>query len=365
MSEKATAWVFSGIRNTLDCREIELPKLGEGEILVKNLTCSICKSDLHTFSGTRPGPVPTILGHEIVGKIVDLPDKCVLDFTGQRLNTGDLITWTIMASCGECSYCKRGIPQKCRLLKKYGHEKLDEHFQLTGGFSSHTHLYPGTATFKLPADIDQRLLAGLNCSWATVMAAIRSAGTIEGKNVLITGAGMLGILAVMVCRELDAAKILVCEKDQKRLDLTKEFGADLCISESLQETSVKTGVSEFLQNEPVDIIFEMTGSNEMVKNAFEYAGTGASIILVGSVFPVDNVEVNPEKIVRKLLQIKGIHNYTPEDLASAIEILKQTHQKYPLEKLFDDRCFNLNNVDLALEHAAQSSSHRVIIDLMD
>ncbi|RIJ45771.1 alcohol dehydrogenase [Maribellus luteus] len=363
MSEIAKARVFSGIPNVLDAKAIELPFLGNGEILVKNSMCSICKSDLHTLSGTRPGPTPSILGHEIVGEIVALPANPVLDFWGNQLKTGDLITWTIMASCGECSFCKRGLPQKCVSIKKYGHEKMEGHFRLTGGFASHTHLYPGTFTYKLPGEIDKRLLAGLNCSWATVVAAIRNADEIKGKNVLITGAGMLGLLAVMICREKGAAKIVVCDKDEQRLDLTKDFGADLTLKDCFSNSNEKEGSGMLQQNALIDVFLEMTGSNEIVQKIFQIAGIGASIVLAGSVFPVEDVVINPEHIVRRLLQIKGVHNYTPNDLGDAIMILQKTYRKYPFEKLFDQKTYGLENIDEAVAHATLSSKHRVVIGL--
>lgn len=359
---KAKAWIFNGPGTELQMHEILLPALRGGEILVKNLYCTICKSDLHTFAGNRPGLVPSILGHEILGEIVQLPDLPVFDFHGNELSTGDLITWTLIAFCGVCRNCMNGMPQKCHSLKKYGHEIIEGHFKLTGGFASHTHLYPGTVTYKLPDNIDKRILAGLNCSWATVFAAMRMAGEIRGKNVLITGAGMLGLLSLIICKEMGAANIVICEKDNLRLGLTRIFGAGFMMP-GCKETFIHEKIKEYLNGEQVDVIFEMTGANSAVELAIEIAGVGTSVVLAGSVTPVENIEINPEKIVRKLLQIKGIHNYTPDDLARAIDFLKEIHNKYPLELLFDDTLFGLQNIDKALIHAMQSSFHRVVIEM--
>ena len=92
MTEKAKAWIFTGIDKKLDCIGIPLPELGTGEILIKNVACSICKSDLHTFSGTRPGLTPSILGHEIVGEIVGLPEQPIFDYWRNELKLGNLIS---------------------------------------------------------------------------------------------------------------------------------------------------------------------------------------------------------------------------------------------------------------------------------
>jgi len=85
--------------------------------------------------------------------------------------------------------------------------------------------------------------------------------------------------------------------------------------------------------------------------------------LAGSVFPVNNVSFNPEQIVRKLIKIKGVHNYTPADLANAIDFVEKAVTKYPLNLLFEESVFDLESVDKALERAQSGVLHRVAIDL--
>ncbi len=359
---EANSWLFYESGKQLVQQKLKLPKPGVGEVLVKNTACTICKSDLHTFTGARSGPVPSILGHEIVGNIVETGGQ-VFDYFGELLRPGDLVTWSLVVSCGKCRNCKNGIPQKCLSLKKYGHEKTEGHFQLTGGFASHTHLYPGTAIYKLPDNLPVSLLASLNCSWATVAAALRLAGDVKGKNVLVTGAGMLGIITLMMCKEYGAKQILVIEKNTDRLKLAGEFGADLFLPSGSESNEVKKEIIEFLDGEPVDLIFEMTGSNQAVKLGLDVAGVGSVIIMAGSVFPTEDVQINPERIVRNLLQIKGVHNYTPGDLASAIHFMHRIYSRYPLEKLFDFQVFRLEKINEGVSHVLTSSKQRVVIKI--
>ena len=363
MKQKAKAWVFESPGKELIEKSIDFPILNDGEVLVENQYCTICKSDLHTFTGNRPGPVPSVLGHEIIGRVVQLPDNFVCDFSGEPLCRGDLITWTLSASCGKCRNCKNGFPQKCTSLKKYGHEKMEGHFLLSGGFATHTHLYPGTSIFKLPENIDPRILAGLNCSWATVTAATRLAGDITGKNVLITGAGMLGMLAVAFCKEKGAARILVVEQNQLRLKLAGEFGADCLIEWNENNEITGDAIAKATDGEMIDVGLEMSGANQALALGLEVAGIGATLVWAGSVFPVENIEVNPEKIVRGLVQIKGIHNYTPHDLQQAIYFLKENHQRYPFDKLFCKKDFAFEEVDGAIEKGLSNSCHRVAIKI--
>src|SRR6185369_16360679 len=119
------AAVFTGARQPLDMRRISVPNLQRAEILVRVLGCTLCGSDLHTFDGRRTVAVPTILGHEIVGRIEAFgPTASLHDFGGEELQIGDRVTWSIVASCGECFYCRRGLQQKCERMVKYGHEPL-------------------------------------------------------------------------------------------------------------------------------------------------------------------------------------------------------------------------------------------------
>jgi putative phosphonate catabolism associated alcohol dehydrogenase len=363
MEEFAKAWVFNGQDRALEMQEFNLPVLKKGEILVKNKFCTICKSDLHTFLGKRPGPVPSILGHEILGEIVQLSEDSLHDYRGNVLKKGDLITWTLIASCGKCKYCLKGIPQKCLTLKKYGHEKIGNHYQLTGGFASHTHLFPGTSVYKLQNKIDKKILAGLNCSWATVAAAIRNYGDVKGKNVIIFGAGMLGVVASMMCKEMGASNIITVEKNNFRLGLIRYFGTDYIIPATLNNGFFKEKLQQYLHSVDVDVIFEMTGANQAIIQALDIATVGTEIILAGSVFPTNNVYFNPEQIVRKLIKIKGVHNYTPEDLANVIDFVEKAVEKYPLNLLFEENVFNLETVYKALETAQSGILHRVAIDL--
>ena len=363
MADIAKAWVFSGPDKSFDLQEFEFPVLKKGEILVKNIFCTICKSDLHTFLGTRSGPVPSILGHEILGEIVQLSEDSSHDYWGNSLKTGDLITWTLMASCGKCKNCVRGIPQKCLQIKKYGHEKIGNHYKLTGGFASHTHLLPGTTVYRLKNNIDKKILAGLNCSWATVAAIIRNYGDVKGKNVIIFGAGMLGVVASMMCKEMGAKNIITAEKNNFRLGLIRYFGTDHIIPATLNNGFFKEKLQQYLNTVDVDVIFEMTGANQAIIQALDIATVGTEIILAGSVFPVNNVSFNPEQIVRKLIKIKGVHNYTPADLANAIDFVEKAVTKYPLNLLFEESVFDLESVDKALERAQSGVLHRVAIDL--
>ena len=200
---RALAAVFTGPGRPLELREFPVPKPGRGEILVDITCATICGSDAHTYHGRRTEPTPCVLGHEIVGRIVAFgPETPRIDLAGEPLAAGDRITWTLAASCGECFYCRRGLPQKCEHLFKYGHVAIAPGREFTGGFAECCVLRAGTGVMKLPDSIPDALAAPANCAMATVAASLRLAGYLEGATVLVMGCGVLGLNAVAMALSL-------------------------------------------------------------------------------------------------------------------------------------------------------------------
>ncbi len=118
--EIGKAIYFLGVGEPLEAREYPLPEeLEPGAILVKTRMATVCGSDMHSWRGRRPFPTPSVLGHEGVGTIVRMGAGVERDTAGRALSDGDRITWTIMAACGRCVFCRiHGLPQKCLQLFK-------------------------------------------------------------------------------------------------------------------------------------------------------------------------------------------------------------------------------------------------------
>lgn len=361
MARKAKAWVFEAPGAGFVLKEFQLPELKEGEILVENICCTICKSDLHTFFGRRASPVPSILGHEIVGRVIKLPGPPVLYYDGSPVEVGDKITWALVVSCGNCMYCKNGYPQKCISLKKYGHREISGSHQLSGGFATHTHLLKGTSVFKLPENINNQVLAGLNCSWATAACVLKNAGNIAGKNILITGCGMLGLIATAMCRHYGAKTIICIDKNEERLKLSSYFGTDLPVKWDTCLSKTESRINKFIEGGQIDIIMEMSGSNDAINLGFSLAGIASGLVLAGSVSPVADIKINPENIVRKLTMVKGVHNYSPDDLNFAISFLNNTKHKFPFESLTGSH-YSFYEINKALNEAETGNTPRVCID---
>ncbi|HOZ45642.1 MAG TPA: zinc-binding dehydrogenase [Candidatus Hydrogenedentes bacterium] len=355
--DSAKAAVFETANQPMSIQSFPLPNLGPGETLVRITCCTVCGSDLHTFTGRRSTPVPTILGHEIIGKVVALgPGEPVLASDGKPLREGDRVTWTIAASCGRCFYCQHGIPQKCTSLFKYGHERITDEHPFSGGLAEYCHLAPGTGIVRLPDTLSDAVACPANCATSTVAAAFRLAGGCTGDTVLIQGAGMLGLTAAAYARAHAAADVIITDIDRDRLERAADFGADACLLAGEDADAIR-GRTE---GRGVDLAVELSGAPEAMLAGIERLRIGGRYIWVGAVFPSPPIPVSPEKVVRNLLRIQGLHNYTPVDLADAVAFLAENQSRFPFDSLVGET-FPLDDVNAAFTRALASRASRVAV----
>ncbi|QCB49856.1 alcohol dehydrogenase [Rhodococcus sp. PAMC28707] len=320
----ALAAVWSG--SAFSLQQVPFPDLADGEVLVEIELSTVCGSDLHTVAGHRSTPVPTVLGHESVGRVVDIG-------TGATVAVGDRVVWTVGTACGACRRCVRGVPQKCVDLRKYGHAAISDRWILNGGFATHIHLLAGTRAVVVPEDLPAALLAPAGCATATVVCAARRIGLAAGDAVVVLGCGMLGLTAVAYALDRGATSVLACDPNPARRAAASEIGATaVCAPEELADIG-----------RGADAIFELSGSSSSVAAALEVVGLGGRIVLVGSVFPSSAVAFDPEFLVRNLVTVSGSHNYAPSDLVEAVEFLQRTPaahllaaavgERHPLEEI--------------------------------
>ncbi len=355
------AATFEGSRQPLTLRRLPLPDLKDGEALVRVECCTLCGSDLHTLDGRRESPVPTILGHEAVGRIERLPPgEKLLAHDGSTLQTGDRVTWTIMAHCGKCRRCRRGWPQKCETLFKYGHEPLGSRSALFGGMAQFVHLVAGTSIFRLPDELPARVLCPANCALATVMAVFRVLGNVSDEVVLIQGAGMLGLAAVTLARRGGAKQIIVTDPIPARLRWAERLGATATVNVSQEAGSLPEVVHALSNGEGVDAAADFSGSSAAIEQALPLLGIGARYALAGAVLPGPPVSLLAEQAVRRCLRIEGVHNYTPTDLGDALVFLENSAKEFPWDELISPE-YALNELDAALSMARSGRFARVAI----
>jgi putative phosphonate catabolism associated alcohol dehydrogenase len=349
------AMLFDGAGQPLRSVTYPKPVLCEGEALVRVRLCTLCGSDLHTFFGRRTEPTPAILGHEIIGTLEELgPNTHLESIDGESLQLGDRITWSVAAACGSCYFCTRNLPQKCEKLRKYGHIRE----QLHGGLATHCHLLKGTAIVKIPEHLSDETACPAMCATATAAAAIRAGEEVLAYPqpvALIVGAGLLGctVCAMLASR---GVTVLIVDLDPNRLEQAKAFGA----SQAIQPEKLKAVLSEVTEGRGADLGLEISGSLGGVELAYSSVRIGGSVVLIGTVSPTPSMPLFPEKLVRRCLTIRGVHNYAPADLLRAVQFLAEHGSRFPFTELGPR--YPLSQAEQAFHHAEQHRPTRVLID---
>jgi putative phosphonate catabolism associated alcohol dehydrogenase len=319
LSPIATAAIFCGREIGFRLETTPLPSPGPEEILVAIEGCTLCGSDLHTLQGRRAEPTPTILGHEMCGRIVASGTRADLfDARGARLSVGDRITWSLIACCQRCFYCQAGLPQKCEQLRKYGHTRWSSGREWHGGLAEFCLLFPGTTLVKLPDQLPLGLACPVNCATATVMAALEAAQLAATEKLLILGGGMLGLTAAAIAHHQFRGEVMLCDARPDRLEVARQMG--------VQRTVLSQDLTQACQawtHYGPDVVLDTAGSTKAVEMAIHHARLGGRILLVGSVFPDVPLSLSPESIVRRCLSLRGIHNYQPRHLVAAVEAVSQ------------------------------------------
>lgn len=185
----------------------------------------------------------------------------------------------------------------------------------------------------MPAGLPDVVAAPASCATATVAAALRAGGALGGRRVLVTGAGMRGLTAAAMAAEA-GAEVTVLDPDPARRAAAGRFGA------------VPGGPDPV----DVDVAVELSGAPSAARTCLAALGTGGTAVLAGSVSPGDPVPLDPERVVRGLHTVVGVHNYRPGDLRAAVDFLAAHHDRYPFAELVGGR-FRLDKLDLAVAAA--------------
>jgi putative phosphonate catabolism associated alcohol dehydrogenase len=329
----ATAMAFLGAGHPHE--EIAVPgvALAAHDVLVAIELSTICGSDVHTVQGRRAAPVPVVLGHESVGRILAIGAGGVDAADGTPLHIGDRVIWSATVSCGVCDRCRSGLTQHCRELGEYGHERIAPHRELTGGFASHAQLREGTVIVRVPEHLPASVLAPASCATATAWAAVDAAARtrdLEGARVRVQGAGLVGLSAAAIARSRGAI-VDVKDPDPARRELVHWFGA----------ASRAEGVP--------DVVIEASG--DAVSEALSEAAVGGVVVLVGGDLPAEPVPLDAGSLRHRLVTIVGVHGCTRADLSAAVSFLAGPGRAHPFDEVVS-AVHPLSEIDRALAAAA-------------
>ena len=274
-------------------KELEMPKLGPEEVLVKVKASALCGTDLHIYewntwaqnAGIEP---PLIMGHEFSGKIVDVGDAVV------DLIPGDYVAGETHIPCGKCYQCSNGQQHICGNLRIYG-------VHTNGCFGEYTKI-PAICAHKIPSSISPEIGAVLEPLGTSLRTSLGI--KVSGKNVAVLGCGPIGLFVVASSKAMGAATIIATEIVNERLQLSKELGADASLNPRKED--VVDEILKMTKGVGVDVFIDASGSVEAIKQGFECLRKGGEAALIG--LPSEPIELNigPD-IVFKEAKITGIH----------------------------------------------------------
>ena len=362
MSTTGRAAVMTAAGAELEIREYPIPWPEAGAILVRVTCCTICRSDLLSWSGRRPSPTPVILGHEIVGRIEELGGRVTHDTGDRPLRVGDRVSWTIMDSCGKCYYCRdQGLPMKCRQLRKYGHDNCATPPHFLGGFAEYCYLSPGTCVIRLPENITDEEAAPANCALATVTAGWEAAELRPFENVLIQGAGALGFYAAALAKHAGCNQIIVTDVLDHRLEAIRAFGATATFNtRQMTDAEVLRAVRERTGGRGVDAALEVAGIPEIIPLGLACLRIGGRYVEHGNTYPGAMLSYDISDLVFRRLTIRGVHNYDTRHLRQGLDFLAQAKSAFPFHRLVTHR-FPLKEINAALRMAQSGEAIRVAV----
>ncbi|KAI0989014.1 hypothetical protein GJ496_008593 [Pomphorhynchus laevis] len=351
----ASRLIFDGVKQCLFLQKTAIPsvKLNSTKF-AEILLASICGSDIHTITGRRSEPTPSVLGHEAV---IKLDNK---RWTFSIYASGCSSLSDPQSKCDICKYVSNpAIPQKCQLLFKYGHSKVSNDIDnlemaYTGAYASHVVIRQGTTLCAIPDCISDELAATINCSLATMINALSKApSSVDGfGNAVILGDGLLAMYGAMILKEeLGYNNVYIFGNTRSfRSELIQDFGF-------IPDYS-RNNVSRL--NGKVDVVVETAGNKKVLQGVNDLLRPGGSLILVGLVLPDSHLPFSCEDIIRKNLTLHGIHNYSGKDLEKAVDFLVKANNKYDLKRIMGP-IFELDKFDDAFKAAQSKKYYRVFI----
>lgn len=285
------ALVKSKAEKGLWMKEVPLPTLGYNEVLIKIKKTAICGTDIHIYQwdswAQNNIPVPLVIGHEFVGEIVAIGEQV------KGVQLGDRVSGEGHIACRHCRPCRTGYAHLCRINEAVGVTR-------SGCFAEYVAI-PAENACVLPSSISDSTAAILDPFGNATHTALSY--ELVGEDVLITGAGPIGLMAAAIAQHVGARHVVITDVNPYRLSLAKKMGVTLALhpnDQTLQEVMKSLGMKEGF-----DIGLEMSGNTQAFQNMLASMNHAGKIALLG--FLPENTTINWSTIIMKGLQLRGIY----------------------------------------------------------
>jgi len=267
------AYQYENAKTGLQLKDVPIPEPKEGEILVEIERVAVCGSDIALYkwdaTGSKIAQIPFTPGHECVGKVVKLGPG-VSGFA-----IGDRVCSETHLPCLECYQCKHGLQGICSNMGLFGHGKKTNQ----GGFAQFATMTT-TAVYKLTTDLKPDIAVLLE-PFGVAQHAVEEVD-LQGQDILITGSGPIGIFCIAIAKALGASKILATDIFDVRLDMAKQYGADVVINTMGHDIPwLKEQILLHTDNVGASCLIECSGSSDVANGMFSLIRKGGRMVLVG------------------------------------------------------------------------------------
>ena len=291
MSNEMKALVKAKAEPGLWMERVPVPEPGPDEVLIRVRKSAICGTDVHIWKwdewSAKTVPVPMVVGHEFCGEIADRGSAATKYALGQRVSGEGHIV------CGTCRNCRAGRGHLCRNTRGVGVNR-------PGSFAEYLCI-PESNVVPIPDDIPDEIAAIFDPFGNAVHTALSF--DLVGEDVLVTGAGPIGIMGALVAQKVGARKVVITDISPYRIALAKRMGVQHVVNAS--EETLKHVMERIGMTEGFDVGLEMSGAAPAMRDMIDTMNNGGKIALLG-IAPTE-FAVDWNKIIFKMLNVKGIY----------------------------------------------------------
>ncbi|HEC8325030.1 MULTISPECIES: L-threonine 3-dehydrogenase [Providencia] len=271
--------------------EVPTPELGHNDVMIKIRKTAICGTDVHIYNwdewSQKTIPVPMVVGHEYIGEIVAIGQEV------KGFKIGDRVSGEGHITCGHCRNCRGGRTHLCRNTIGVGVNR-------EGCFAEYL-VIPAFNAFKIPDNIPDEIAAIFDPFGNAVHTALSF--DLVGEDVLVSGAGPIGIMAAAVCRHVGARHVVITDVNDYRLELAKKMGVSRAVNVSRE--NLKDVMNELGMKEGFDVALEVSGAPAAFQTMLDTMNHGGRIALLG--IPPASMATDWSQVIFKGLFIKGIY----------------------------------------------------------
>ncbi len=341
------AAVFTHI-GQIEIEDIQKPVPKSDELLIHLKACAICTWEQRVYQGVNKVELPFIGGHEMAGIIEEIGpevDTC-------KWHLGDRVVIGLLNSCGKCHYCLNGQQGAC---ENFDHSKFVGGLPIRGmgGFSEYLAVSPNNV-FKIKGDISFEI-ASLTEPLSCVVHSVERGEVNFGSDVVVIGAGIMGMLHLLLLKR-KSARVIVSEPDDERRKLAVQLGADEVI-DPLKEDPVEK-VRLLTDGRGAEAVFITTPLSRIATQSIYMSGKLGKIIIYSSYHPDVPVEFSPNLIHKKMISITGTANSNISDFEKSIRLLSY---KQIDPSIFISGVYELAECKKALTEAIKPENFRVIM----